>query len=186
MSLLLLRTPCIADAVYVHSTAHSKQQAIHVLAPNVPEPELPGGHPKIAYGFTWAAGVPEGCITYKDRYDKYLYDKFVAEQCALFLILGIRVSAEYLSSGPPPVITRTPTMQQRSCACFVKFQCGCSGRGWNPNAEISTSNYTAIMRVHHGLRWTEDLRLMVRAYMVECRNAGLHFWLLHQVSRCLR
>ena len=28
--------------------------------------------------------------------------------------------------------------------------------------------------------------LMVRAYMVECRNAGLHFWLLHQVSWRLR
>ena len=43
-------------------------------------PELPDGHPKIAFGSTWPLGVPDGCITYKDRYDKYVYDLFTAEQ----------------------------------------------------------------------------------------------------------
>ena len=88
--MLLLGTPYVADAVCLHCIARGKQQAIHVLAPNFPEPELPQGHPKIAYGFTWAAGVPEGCITYEDRYSNYSYAKFVAEQCDLFLSLGLK------------------------------------------------------------------------------------------------
>ena len=65
---------------------------------------------------------------------------------------------------------------------LVEYILSCSGTSWDPNIEIPDSNYTVIMRVHHGLKWSEDLRLSVRAMMTECRRAGLHFWLLHQVS----
>lgn len=46
----------------------------------------------------------------------------------------------------------------------------CSGASWDPNIEIPDSNYTVIMRVHHGLKWSEDLRLSVRAMMTECAS----------------
>ena len=60
----------------------------------------------------------------------------------------------------------------------------CSVHGWNLNKEIPDASIAVIVRGHHNLTWHEDLRLMVRALMVECRRAGLHFWLLHQVRPC--
>ena len=33
--------------------------------------ELPEGHPSLWEDKTNAAGLPEGCITYAERYDKY-------------------------------------------------------------------------------------------------------------------
>ncbi len=66
-----------------------------------------------------------------------------------------------------------------SCTAYVMQWLSCSGASWDPNIEIPDSIYTVIMRVHHGLTWSEDLRLSVRAMMTECRHAGLHFWLLH-------
>ena len=57
----------------------------------------------------------------------------------------------------------------------------CSGRGWDPNEAIPRSPYAVLVRAHHGLGWSEDLRLMMRALMVECQKAKIHVWLLHQV-----
>ena len=151
-----------------------------MIAPTVPEPELPEGHFKLAFGSAWAAGTPEGCITYKDRYDKYSSTNFLAEQCAPLPAL----KDLSFSRGRPGSLS-VPTHNcgcQRSCPIKSELlMFNCSGHGWDPNAKIPDSNYIVILRVHHGLEWANDLRLMIRALMVECRNAGLHFWLLHQV-----
>lgn len=51
----------------------------------------------------------------------------------------------------------------------------------NLNEEIPDADVVVLLRVHHKTHWHTDLRLTVRALMAECRQAGLHFWLLHQV-----
>ncbi|KAL0026109.1 hypothetical protein WJX79_000493 [Trebouxia sp. C0005] len=132
------------------------------------------------------------CVSCREPAGRRLQD-YVSRSIARSAKLGKHTLVTQAAQENLPIGESHPHIVHTGAAGFAKGCCTYSerydvykdftklrGASWNPNIEIPDSNYTVIMRVHHGLKWSEDLRLSVRAMMTECRRAGLHFWLLHQ------